>query len=71
MMYFIIAFILLVMYAYFATWIDDYFDIDSLFGTFAVGFVACLAWPLTIGLAMLIVPLVLVMRWGAKRRNEL
>ena len=73
-MYFIVAFILLAVFAYFATWIDEYFKIDSLGLTFVVGFIACLGWPLTIGLtiglAALIVPLLLIARWGAKRRGE-
>jgi hypothetical protein len=71
MMYLIVAFILLVVFAYFATWIDEWFEIDSIGSTFAIGFFACLLWPLTIGLATLVVPLLLVMRWGAKRRGEL
>ncbi len=71
MMYFIVAFILLVVYAYFATFIDEYFEIDSLGSTFVIGLVACALWPLTIGLAILIVPLLLIMRWGAKRRGQL
>jgi hypothetical protein len=70
-MYFIVAFILLVVFSYFATYIDNYFDIDSIGSTFAIGFFACLLWPVTISLAILIVPLMLVMRWGAKRRGEL
>ena len=71
MMYLIIAFILLVVFAYFATYIDNYLEIDSIGSTFAIGFFSCLLWPLTVGLAILIVPLLLVMRWGAKRRGEL
>jgi hypothetical protein len=70
-MYFIVAFILLVVFSYFATWVDNYFDIDSIGSTFAIGFFACLLWPVTISLAILIVPLLLIMRWGAKRRGEL
>jgi hypothetical protein len=69
-MYLIIAFILLVVFAYFATWVDEWFEIDNLFGTFMIGFFACLLWPLTIGLATLILPLLLIMRWGAKRRGD-
>ena len=71
MMYFIAAFILLVVYAYFATFIDEYFEIDSIGSTIVIGLVACALWPLTIGLAILIVPLLLIMRWGAKRRGQL
>jgi hypothetical protein len=70
MTYLIIAFILLVVYAYFATWIDEWFEIDSLGSTLVIGFVACALWPLTLGLATLIVPLLLIMRWGAKRRGD-
>jgi hypothetical protein len=70
MMYLIIAFILLVVFSYFATWFDEWFEIDSLGATFAMGFFACLLWPLTIGLATLILPLLLIMRWGAKRRGD-
>ena len=55
-MYLIIAFI--------------WFEIDNLFGTFVFGFFACLLWPLTLGVVMFIVPLLLVMRWGAKRRGD-
>lgn len=69
-MYLIIAFILLVVFAYFATWVDEWFEIDNLFGTFVFGFFACLLWPLTIGIVMFIVPLLLIMRWGAKRRGD-
>jgi hypothetical protein len=69
-MYFIVAFILLAVFAYFATWIDDYLDVDSLPMTFVIGFIACVFWPITLGIAALIVPLLLIMRWGAKRRGE-
>lgn len=69
-MYLIIALTLIFVFAYFATLIDDYFEIDSLPVTFTIGFFACLLWPLTVGLAILIVPLLLIMRLGAKRRGD-
>ena len=69
-MYLLVAFILLAVFAYFATWIDDYLGIDSLGFTSIIGLTACVFWPFTLGLAALIVPLLLIMRWGAKRRGE-
>ena len=69
-MYLLIAFMLLVVFAYFATWIDDRLEIDNMVFTFIIGFAACGMWPLTIGLAALIVPLYLIARWGAKRRGD-
>ena len=69
-MYLTLAFILLVVFAYFATYIDYHLEIYSLGWTFIMGIVACLLWPLTLGLAVLIGPLVLVMRLGAKHRGD-
>jgi hypothetical protein len=70
MMYLTVAFILLVVFAYFATYIDHHLEIYSLGWTFIMGIAACLLWPLTLGLAVLIGPLVLVMRLGAKHRGD-
>jgi hypothetical protein len=70
MMYLVVAFSLLVVFAYFATYIDERFGIYSLGWTFIMGIAACLLWPLTLGLAVLIGPLVLVMRLGAKHRGD-
>ena len=70
MMYLTVAFILLVVFAYFATYIDYHFEIYSLGLTFTMGVVACFFWPLTLGLSILIGPLILVMRLGAKHRGD-
>jgi hypothetical protein len=70
MIYLTVAFSLLVVYAYFATYIDKRFGIYSLGVTFGAGIVVCLLWPLTLGLSILIVPLILIMRLGAKHRGE-
>lgn len=70
MMYLTVAFILLVVFAYFATYIDYHFEFYSLGWTFFMGAVACFLWPLTLGLAILIGPLILVVRLGAKHRGD-
>ena len=70
MMYLIVAFIFLAVFAYFATYIDVHFGIYSLGVTFGGGIVVCLLWPLTLALSILVVPLILIMRWGAKRRGD-
>jgi hypothetical protein len=70
MIYLTVAFSLLVVYTYFATYIDKLFGIYSLGWTFTMGIVACLVWPLFLGLSILIVPLILIMRLGAKHRGD-
>lgn len=70
MIYLTVAFILLVVFSYFATYIDSRFEIHSLGYTFPMGVVACFFWPLTLGLAILIGPLILAMRLGAKHRGD-
>ena len=70
MMHLIVAFILLAVFAYFATYIDDHFQIYSLGYTFTIGTIACLLWPLTLAASIIVVPLILIMRWGANRRGD-
>jgi len=70
MIYFTVAFSLLVVFAYFATYIDKRFGIYSLGVTFGGGIVACFLWPLTLGFFIPFVLIWLVMRLGAKHRGD-
>ena len=71
MTYLIIGFILLVVFSYFATLIDDLLDIHDVPTTIGLGVIICIVWPLAIGIVIISVPMVLIMRLGAKHRNEL
>jgi hypothetical protein len=70
MTYLIIAFILLLVFAYYATAIDARLGMYDLAKTFVIGFLACAFWPLAI-IGMAIGGLMYyLMRVGAKRRGE-
>jgi hypothetical protein len=70
-MYIVVAVILFAIFSYYATWIDDKFNIDFLIVTFIAGAFACLAWPVTFGIAAITLPFYFLVRLGAKRRGEL
>ncbi len=69
-MYIGIALILFAVFSYYATWIDDKFNIDLLGLTFVIGAVACIAWPITLGIAAFVAPFYFIMRFGANRRGD-
>jgi hypothetical protein len=70
MTYLIIAFILLLVFAYFATAIDARLEMYDIPSTFGIGFLACAFWPLTIiGIAIGGL-MYYLMRVGAKRRGH-
>ena len=43
-MYIAIALVLFAVFSYYATWIDEKFNIDLLGLTFVIGAVMCIAW---------------------------
>lgn len=69
-MYFIGVVIALCVFAYYATWLDDYLDVDCMPVTCMGGVFASIFYPIVIAAAIVAVPLVLIARWGAKRRGE-
>lgn len=71
MMYFVIAFIVFLVFSYYATLIDDLLGVDCLPVSFLIGVIASLAWPVTLVLTAIAIPAYFVMRWGAKRRDEI
>lgn len=70
-MYIAVALLLFAVFSYYATWIDDKLNIDLLGITFLIGAVACIAWPITLGIAAFAVPFYLIMRLGANRRGDI
>jgi hypothetical protein len=69
-MYIVVAVILFAIFSYYATWIDDKLNIDMLGVTFIIGAVACLAWPITLGIAAIALPFYFLVRLGANRRGD-
>ena len=69
-MYIAIALVLFAVFSYYATWIDEKFNIDLLGLTFVIGAVACIAWPITLGIAAVSLPFYFIMKLGAKRRGD-
>jgi hypothetical protein len=69
-MYLVVAVILFAIFSYYATWIDETFEIDMLGITFIAGALACLAWPLTFGIVLIALPFYFLMKLGAKRRGD-
>ena len=70
-MYVVIALILFAVFSYYATWIDDRFNINLLGITFVFGAVACIAWPITLSIAAIFLPFYFIMKLGAKRRGDI
>lgn len=70
-MYIAVALLLFAIFSYYATWIDDKLNIDLLGITFLIGAIACIAWPITLGIVALAAPFYLIMRLGANRRGDI
>ena len=70
-MYIAIAVVLFAIFSYYATWLDYKLNIDLLGVTFLIGAIACIAWPITLGIAAISVPFYLIMLFGAKRRGDI
>jgi amino acid transporter len=68
--YITIAIILLAVFSYFATKIDDHYMIYDLTSTFGVGVIACAIWPISIVALVLSAFLYYIMKLGAKHRGE-
>lgn len=68
--YFIISFICLAVFSYFATEIDNRFKVGNLEITFGVGCMACAVWPVTIIGGTIYGLLFFLMQLGTKHRGE-
>ena len=70
-MYIVIALLLFAAFSYYATYIDNKFNIKLIGVTFVAGAIACIAWPITISIAVISLPFYFLMKFGAKRRGEM
>ena len=70
MLYLIGLVIVSVTFAYYATWIDEKIEMNSLPITCTIGGLICLFWPFALALAAIATPFYLIARAGAKRRGD-
>lgn len=70
-MYIIITVVLFAVFAYYATWFDEKLNINLIGLTVVMGAIACIAWPITLGIVLISLPFYFIMKLGAKRRGDI